>query len=236
MSTRHENGRHAQQTADPCWKTIGVSGDGSCSELERAVHCRNCQVFREAGQQLFEREPPDDYVAEQTAVLAERSDEEATSVQAMIVFRVAEEWLALNVAAVIEVAQPRPIHRVPHRSDRLLVGIANVRGELQLCASLRALLNIDDSDGTDGVAAAAGQTDRTSDRLLVCQCRERRWAFPVDDVAGVQHVPKDQLGNVPSTIARSVNRLVRAVFDWEQKSVGQLDEDRLFDTLEERIG
>ena len=103
-----------------------MAGDGSCPELAKAVHCRNCPVFAEASQQLFEREPPAEYVAEQTALLAEKLDDEAAGSEAMIVFRIGEEWLAIDVAAVLEVAEPRPVHRIAHRSDRLLMGIANI--------------------------------------------------------------------------------------------------------------
>ena len=236
MSTGHENGLRNPQAAEPCWRTIGVAGDGSCSELARVVHCRNCSVFANAGQQLFEREPPAEYVAEQTALLAEKLDVAAARSEAMIVFRIDEEWLALDVTAVVEVAEPRPVYRVPHRSDRLLMGIANIRGELQLCVSLRALLGI---DGIDRLSESSPQTVESKSslsRLLVCENRERRWAFAVDAVAGVHRIRTDQLGNVPSTIAKSVNRLVAAVLTWEDKSVGRLDTNRLFDSLEEGIG
>jgi hypothetical protein len=55
-------------------------------------------------------------------------------------------------------------------------------------------------------------------------------------VAGVQGVRSDALGNVPSTIGKSAKRLINAVFNWDEKSVGRLDTQRLFDLLEERIG
>ena len=236
MSTQHDNDLRNQQAVEPCWKTVGVSGDGTCPELARAVHCRNCSVFTNAGQQLFEREPPAEYVAKQTALLAEELDEEAAGSEAMIVFRIEEEWLALDVAAVVEVAEPRPVHRVPHRSDRLLMGIANIRGELQLCISLRALLGIEGADHLSESSSQTLESERSAYRLLVCENRGRRWAFAVDEVTGVHRARIDQLGNVPSTIGKSVNRLVGAVFTWEDKSIGRLDTNRLFDSLEERIG
>ncbi len=33
---------------DDCWNRIGVRGDGSCPELKRHIHCRNCPVYSAA--------------------------------------------------------------------------------------------------------------------------------------------------------------------------------------------
>jgi chemotaxis-related protein WspD len=184
----------------------------------------------EAGQQLFERQPPAEYVEEQTAILSKKVAEEAAGSVAIIVFRIEEEWLALDVDAVVEVTEPRPVHRVPHRTDRLLAGIVNIRGELQLRVSLRALLGIDGTDcSPDGGSNVSG---KSSYRLLVIERDGQRWAFAVDEVAGVYRVRTDQLGNVPTITAKNVKRLASAVFTCEGRSVGRLDVDRLFDSLE----
>ncbi len=151
MSIEQNGNSYQAPIIEQCWKTIGVMGDASCPKLEIAVHCRNCPVFMEAGQQLFERQPPTDYVDEQTVLLSEETASETAGSEAMIVFRIEEEWLALDVDVVVEVAEPRPVHRVPHRTDRLLMGIVNIRGELQLCISLRELLGIDGTDHLPGV-------------------------------------------------------------------------------------
>jgi len=44
-----------------CWNKIGVSGDGTCGELVKFVHCRNCPVYSAAGAMLLDREPPAGY-------------------------------------------------------------------------------------------------------------------------------------------------------------------------------
>jgi chemotaxis-related protein WspD len=127
---------------DECWNRIGAMGDRSCPELETSVHCRNCPVFMTAGQQLFEREPSAEYLEECTRQLAEEVSDEVADTVAVVVFRLGEEWLAFDVAVVVEVAEPRAVHRIPHRSNELLTGIVNIRGELQLCISLHNLLGI----------------------------------------------------------------------------------------------
>ena len=35
----------ARAGLNDCWNKIGVRGDGSCPELARHVHCRNCPVY-----------------------------------------------------------------------------------------------------------------------------------------------------------------------------------------------
>ena len=32
-----------------CWNKIGVNGDGTCRELVKFIHCRNCPVYSSAG-------------------------------------------------------------------------------------------------------------------------------------------------------------------------------------------
>ena len=61
----------SDQPADACWNRIGVQGDRSCPRLMEAVHCRNCPVFSAAGQQLFQREAPPEYLDEWTRQLVE---------------------------------------------------------------------------------------------------------------------------------------------------------------------
>ena len=38
-----------------CWNEIGVQGNGSCPELRKVIHCRNCPVYSKAGVQLLDR-------------------------------------------------------------------------------------------------------------------------------------------------------------------------------------
>lgn len=126
-----------------CWNTIGVTGDRSCPELQKHVHCRNCPVFNAAGQRLFEREPPAEYLAEWTKRLAEPEVVAERGTLSVLIFRVGEEWLAFDIGLLVEIAEPRPIHSLPQRSNEILAGLVNIRGELELCVSLSGLLGIE---------------------------------------------------------------------------------------------
>ena len=100
----------AMTTAD-CWNRIGVSGDRSCPELGKVVHCHNCPVFSAAGRCILDAPPPRGYLEEWTARLAEPEEEAAGTLESVLVFRLGEEWLALAVAVLVEVLPLRSIHR-----------------------------------------------------------------------------------------------------------------------------
>jgi chemotaxis-related protein WspD len=218
---------------DACWSRIGVQGDRSCPRLPQAVHCRNCPIFSAAGQQLFEREAPPEYLAQWTRQLAEVDAAEATETHSLLVFRIAAEWLALDVHSAIEVVEPRRIHRVPHRTNRLVLGLVNIRGELQLCISLHELLGIELAAGDLPPEPASSAGSR--ERLLVAEHDQDRWVSPVDEVQGVHHVASGAMQNLPHTVERSPRFYCQAVFSHEDKRVGLLSETRLFQALEKTV-
>src|SRR5207342_2805701 len=74
------------------------------------------------------------------------ADKQAASrgTHSAFVFRVGNEWLAITTSVVDEVADLRAIHSLPHRRSGVVLGLANVRGELLVCVSLAQLLGVDD--------------------------------------------------------------------------------------------
>lgn len=211
---------------DACWDRVGVQGDRSCPRLAEAVHCRNCPVFSAEGQRLFDRQAPAGYYEEWTGRLAE-TDRPPAETRAVLVFRIGEEWLALDVQAAVEAVEPRVIQTVPHRSDRVFLGVVNIRGEIQLCVSLRELLGIEAVRGDEQGAA--------SERFLVVDDGRDRWVLPVDEVEGVRRVPVAGLGDVPDTVARSGRFCSEAVCCQDGKTIGLLSPSRLFQALERSL-
>jgi chemotaxis-related protein WspD len=218
-----------------CWYRIGVSGDRSCPELNTFVHCRNCPAFAAAARDFFDRPAPEGYLAEWSAWLAEPDgqgscgegggDDEEDDVIAqregvsLLIFRLGAESLAFRTRAVAEVTTPRPVHRIPHRSGRILAGLVNLRGQAQLCVSLHGLLGID----VPGPPPC----------LVILRDRRRAetWAFGADEVVGVRRVPRAQWQPVPSTLANPAVGFSQAVLSWDGRSVGVLDEQRVFSAL-----
>ncbi len=220
------------QLINDCWNRIGVGGDGSCEQLQIHVHCRNCPVFSQAGQQLFNRTPPESFVQQSTEQLAQPPLIDDGDALPAIVFRVGEEWLALPAHMAIEITEATAIHRIPHRRERELMGLVNVRGELQLCISLHELLDIPVVRAAEGDDAEPGVY-----RLLVAERAAARWALCIDEIWGVQRVTARELTPAPATVARRQHALSRSLFAAEDgRRIGLLDEQKLFDTLQRRIG
>jgi chemotaxis-related protein WspD len=110
----------------------------------------------------------------------------------------------------------------------VVLGVANVRGELIVCVSLAQLLGIDAQ--TEDMHAR-GQSRVALRRLLVVRERGLRLAFPVDEVHGTHRYDGSELQPPPSTVARATATYTRAVLPWEGRSVGLLDEELLFHSL-----
>ena len=206
-----------------CWNTIGVEGNGSCGELVKFVHCRNCPVYSAAGLQLLNRPLTTGYRAEQTAHYATRKKLSAPGRVSVVIFRLESECFALPTQAFQEVAERRPQHSLPHRTRSIALGIVNVRGELLVCASMARLL---------GVVEAAPRSRRGQlDRLLVASWNNQRVAFPVDEVFGIHRFQQDELRAAPSTVARSTLTYTRGVIMWRERAVGFLHAESLFAAL-----
>ena len=214
---------HELPLIDDCWNAIGVRGDRSCPRLAEAVHCRNCPVYADAGRALFDRPPPEGYAAEWADRLAAPEPPRAGETHPVVLFRVGEEWYALDVRVAVEVAPHRAVRRVPHQTDRVLAGLVNIRGELQLAVSLPHLLGT-----SDAPADAAGGVNA---RLLVVEQAGARWVLVVDAVEDLYYAPAEALTGLPATVAVGNRVFTRTVFAWRGHSVGYLDADRLFAAL-----
>jgi len=215
-----------------CWTTIGVWGDRSCPTLGDVVHCHNCPVFGGASRRFLEGPCPPGYLAEWTLRLTAPLDESNEDFETVLIFRLGDEWLALRVAVLIEVTPTRLIHRIPHRTG-LLAGIANIRGELQLCARLDLALGMKREH--EQMTTGTQTMEQSKSRLIVVQADGERWVFPVDEVDEVFRFATSELGEVPATLSRSHQRLAKGVFSSKGRAVGLLDETRLFPLLKGKM-
>lgn len=220
-----------------CWNHIGVEGDQSCAELEHVIHCRNCPVYSTAGRSLLERVAPLDYLNEWTAVLASQEEliganteqaafriGRAEDTLSIIIFRLSNELFALPVRVLQEVTHPCVIHTLPHRSNDLLLGLVNIRGEILLCASLNHLL------GLDGTSLGSHVN---LNRMLVVGHKDSKWVFPVDEVQRVYRIHLNELKAAP--VVSTKGTYTQGVIDWQHKKVNYLDAKFLLDTLDDRI-
>lgn len=221
-----------------CWKRIGVWGQEQprCEKLSQVIHCRNCEVFTQAGRNLLERDLPADYMREWSQILAGKKDGEPLGTVSVLVFRIAQEWLALPTPLFAEVIDPAPIHSVPHRRHPALLGVINVHGEVQLCVSLKALLGIPPSTEFQGKDSAGSiRNSHIYQRMMVLEDRGRHWVFPVDEIHGIYRLRRDSLENTPATVSKSGAGFCKGLFRWEDKCVDLLDEELLLYKLRKSV-
>ncbi|MEI6808370.1 MAG: chemotaxis protein CheW [bacterium] len=212
----------SENAAQDCWNRIGVQGDKSCPELQRHIHCRNCPLFKQGAHALLNRPPPTGYIEEWTQVLARAKETEAGCTDTAMMFRIGQEWLGINARFCVEIVSIRPIRRVPHRSDRLLIGLASVRGELLLCFSLAEIL---------GLEPSANAAARILPRLLVARKDRSVVAFPVDEVMGLHRYKQDAVRAIPATVAHAVPQFCRGILTAGERKIGLLDDELIFHAI-----
>jgi chemotaxis-related protein WspD len=209
-----------------CWNKIGVGGDASCPELKKYIQCRNCPVYSAAAVELLDRDFPANYLDEWTRHVAQEKPAAAEDMQSVVVFRIGSEWLALPTTVFTEIVAMRPIHSLPHRRDGVVLGLANIRGELLICISLRQVLRLDDT------VESKNEKFRTANaRMLFIQSEGLRAVCPVNEVFGVHRFRSRELMPVPATLAKAATTYTKGVVSWRQGAVGLLDEDLLFYAL-----
>lgn len=229
-----------------CWNQIGITGDRSCPELQTFTHCRNCPVYSAEGRRLLERDVPSSYLQEWTNLLATAPAKATATLSsggalkvkglpsltpiAILVFRLQSEWLALPAHLFKEMTPPTIIHTLPHRSNQILLGLVNIRGELQMCASLANLLNLETVQATIRTASPV-----VYERMMVIEREGECWVFPVDEIYGVERVQPDELRSTPTNVAKATNTYTKGLISWHDTHISFLDDELLFYTLTRRV-
>ncbi|WP_175694571.1 chemotaxis protein CheW [Burkholderia ambifaria] len=215
---------------DDCWNRIGTRGDRSCERLADCLRCLNCPVYAYHAAKLLERPlgaaEMTDATRRISAFDAPGTHGDDDTRQAALAFRVADEWLALPIRVLREIAGTRRIHSLPYRRHSAVRGVVNIRGTLRIAISIGALLGLDTGNGGSG----DGDDGRFT-RLLVAAHQGEPVVFPVDEVEGVLRFGASEWVPVPATVGRASAGLSRGVLSWRGKSVGLLDDDRLFDAV-----
>ena len=134
--------------------------------------------------------------------------------------------LALSTSVFSEVIEDRTIHSMPHRSSRVFLGLVNICGEIQLCFSLAAIL---------GLTSRAENDSRGSHivykRMIVVRQGRECWVSPVDEVYGVHHFDNENLDESPVTVSKTEVTFTTGLLAWNDRNVGLLDDELLFNAL-----
>ena len=222
-----------QLQIDDCWNRIGVWSevDERCPELDEVMHCRNCPVYARVGRHLLDREIPDGYINEWTNVFARIRTEEQEKSNSAFVFRTGGEWLALSAKLIQEVVDMGIIHSLPHRNSTILRGVVNIRGKLELCFSIGAILGIERFD-----------RDRSKDekyispsRLVVAERYGERIVFPVSEIYGSFRYGEGMLQPLPVTVSGSKAAFTKGILCVNDFDVGLLDDDVLYEALKRSV-
>ena len=215
---------------DDCWNRIGVwrTGVEKCSELDHVIHCRNCPVFTKTGRKLLRTEPPEGYRSEWTKILAAEKNIKPFNVKSAFVFRAGSEWLALPVHMINEIVNMAPIHSLPNIRSKVLRGLVNIHGRLQVCVSIGRVLGIEKRQRTEQEL----DPDYISpERLVVLHQENHLVAFPVSEVKGIIRYTPDMVKDLPVTVSGSKAVYTMGILHWDGKDIGLLKDKPLFKTL-----
>ena len=217
---------------DDCWNRIGVwgtSGRASCPELEHCIHCRNCSHYSESGRRMLERPASESYLRECTARFGEVERVQEDTGNSVLLFRLGDEWLALNSLLVSEIAGVRTIHSLPHRNNPSIKGLVNIRGELRICLSIGALLKLEH-------ARESHTTDHEiPERMILIARDDQSFVFPVSEVHGIHRFPEHSVEALPATLSHAKNTLTHGIIAWQNHHVGLLNHDLLFYALDRAL-
>jgi len=217
-----------QDKLDDCWNRSGAWGNENdrCPKLAQAIHCRNCSVYSLAGGQLLNRPFPAEYQQERTKILAEKKLREHANTKSAFVFRTGTDWFALPASLVREVVKIGKIHTIPHLSNNVLRGLVNIKGKLEICVSIGAVLGIERLKNTES------QTRYVSpERLVVIVRVGQVITFPVTEVVGIVRYHPEMMRGLPVTVSGSKAIYTKGILCHDDKDIGFLDEKQLFQTL-----
>ncbi len=213
---------------EDCWNHAGVWGNQAekCPRLKDVIHCRNCEIYSRAGRRLLDRPSPAEYMEEWTRILASGIEDKGDNICSAFVFRIGEEWLALGVDLIREVAEMDVIHSLPHHDNYFVKGVVNIRGKLETCISLGDVLGIKKGKQKDKRAGFM-----SPERLVVIERDGICLVFPVSEIMGIIRYQPHALEDVPVTVAKSKAAYTRNMINMDGKEIGLLDEERLFDFI-----
>ncbi|MEB3828953.1 chemotaxis protein CheW [Phormidium sp. CCY1219] len=241
-----------QAMGQECWNEIGIGGDRSCPELERFIHCHNCPVYSQGGRSLLDREAPAGYREEWTELVREETVTEelqaktlpsqltTTPVEAektvsVAIFRLGIEWLALPAFTFKEVTPPCAIHTLPHRSNEILLGLVNIRGEILTCISMHNFLGVETQSAKKNSATPKPQMSPiVYSRMVVVEIQGNPWVFPVDEIDGIHRLDVKRFQEVPAVLSKSTDAYTQAIIQWQNKKVNCLDYERVFSSVKRR--
>jgi len=213
---------------DHCWNTRGVwsQAPDKCELLVEHVHCRNCPVFSSEGKRVLDRAAPTGYLSDWRKSLSAKKKTQEVDSNAVLVFRVRDEWFAIPAQCLHEITEKRTIHRIPRNKNNDISGVVNIGGEVRVCYSLESILGVKDDSG-------CVKNDTVSvERFIVALLDGHYYVFYVDQVSGLLWYGNDEVSSAPATIAYDGGNMLSGVISHNKNKIAVLDITKLQRNLE----
>lgn len=220
-----------EEDINDCWNTIGIRGSQlpRCEKLKEHVHCRNCEVYTNAGRKVLERGLTKKYEEEWASVYSQDKQEYITEEESLTIFRIGDEIMALPTISIVSINDIGKIHSVPYQTSTILRGLINLHGELKTCISLGCLMGLTRS------VKKVEVMHRVYNRLVEISLNNQHYVFVANEVLGVFNITEKDLKKVPSTISQSQGTFTNALFEWQDKDVAYLDIELIYYNLDKKL-
>ncbi|MBI5947586.1 MAG: purine-binding chemotaxis protein CheW [Chloroflexi bacterium] len=132
--------------------------------------------------------------------------------QHVVIFRLADEYYALDIQAVQEIVRMQPITSIPG-SDAWVEGITNLRGRVVPVIDLRRRCGVRDSEPT------------AETRIVVVSSPNGMVGLIVDAVSEVMRIPSEQVEPPSTIVSVPENTYLRGIAKLEDRLVSLMDLD-----------
>lgn len=208
-----------------CWNQIGVwrKGLDICPELETVAHCRNCNVYIEAGLSLLDRDISEDYIKDNTAKYKISKSLDSETQVSCIIFRSGNEWYAINTNVLNEICEVSEVHTIPHNRNPFFSGMVNIRGEIEICLAFHEINR----------HMIHQEQSANKARMLVINLDSGRYVYRADEVMGIFKINNNAIRQTPSSVAATKSHFVTGMFDYKEQSIGLIDPDLMDSRIKE---
>lgn len=149
----------------------------------------------------------------------ETVDEESRDEIGILLFRLADEWYAVEVADVREIYQEYRITPIPCVPSFIL-GVVNIRGEIISITDAAKLMRLGELSAEPGLAPA-----------IVVQNAECTTAIVVDEIGDIVDVPREGIEPPLSVIDKTAAEFVGGSVFLDGRLIGLVSIDRILEPI-----
>lgn len=183
------------------------------------------------GSNLLNRPQPEGYGLEWLESLKTKPTEDFPSGQSLLIFRIANEWLALPSASIKEVTHCAYIHKLPHTHSPVLLGISNIHGELLITVSMQAFLELPNISSKSNDSENSCQFSR----YIVLEKNKDTLVFSVNEILGLTLIEPNALEPPPLSTSKAGKNYFVGVFSLNDQLIGLLDESLIMETINQNF-